>query len=151
MAANDEAHQSLDAELFASGVPHSIGRSYEKSGADGFVNALEIFARQRSSQRNEHVRSPGAVALAAHASRIRRTRFYKNRSALVAADFVVLLALLSLPVAGAVADPAVLADQPLGRVATPEEVAQVVSYCALDAPASITGAIVDVNDASYLR
>jgi NAD(P)-dependent dehydrogenase (short-subunit alcohol dehydrogenase family) len=64
---------------------------------------------------------------------------------------VVLLALLSLPVVGAVADPAVLADQPLGRVATPEEVAQVVSYCALDAPASMTGAIVDVNGASYLR
>jgi 3-oxoacyl-[acyl-carrier protein] reductase len=30
-------------------------------------------------------------------------------------------------------------------------VAQVVSYCALDAPASMTGAIVDVNGASYLR
>jgi NAD(P)-dependent dehydrogenase (short-subunit alcohol dehydrogenase family) len=50
-----------------------------------------------------------------------------------------------------VRDPAVLADQPLGRVATPEEVAQVVSYCALDAPPSMTGAILDVNGASYLR
>jgi hypothetical protein len=27
----------------------------------------------------------------------------------------------------------------------------VVSYCALEAPASMTGAIVDVNGASYLR
>ncbi len=54
-------------------------------------------------------------------------------------------------VARAVQDKAVLADQPLGRVATPEEVAQVVSYCALDAPVSMTGAIVDVNGASYLR
>ena len=54
-------------------------------------------------------------------------------------------------VAAAVRDPAVLADQPLGRVASPEEVAQVVSYCALDAPASMTGAILDVNGASYLR
>jgi len=26
-----------------------------------------------------------------------------------------------------------------------------VSYCALDAPASMTGAILDVNGASYLR
>lgn len=50
-----------------------------------------------------------------------------------------------------VRDPAVLADQPLGRVATPEEVAQVVTYCALDAPASMTGAVLDVNGASYLR
>jgi NAD(P)-dependent dehydrogenase (short-subunit alcohol dehydrogenase family) len=54
-------------------------------------------------------------------------------------------------VAQSVQDKAVLADQPLGRVATPEEVAQVVSYCAFDAPASMTGAILDVNGASYLR
>jgi 3-oxoacyl-[acyl-carrier protein] reductase len=54
-------------------------------------------------------------------------------------------------VAQAVEDPAVLADQPLGRVATPKEVAEVVGYCALDAPASMTGAIIDVNGASYLR
>jgi 3-oxoacyl-[acyl-carrier protein] reductase len=54
-------------------------------------------------------------------------------------------------VAQSVADPAVLADQPLGRVATPQEVAQVVGFCALDAPASMTGAILDVNGASYLR
>ena len=54
-------------------------------------------------------------------------------------------------VARAVEDEAVLADQPLGRVAAPEEVAQVVGYCALDAPASMTGAVLDVNGASYLR
>lgn len=50
-----------------------------------------------------------------------------------------------------IADPAVLADQPLGRVATPEEVADIATFCALDAPASLTGAILDVNGASYLR
>jgi NAD(P)-dependent dehydrogenase (short-subunit alcohol dehydrogenase family) len=54
-------------------------------------------------------------------------------------------------VADSVQNPAVLADQPLGRVASPEEVAQVVTFCALDAPASLTGAILDVNGASYLR
>jgi 3-oxoacyl-[acyl-carrier protein] reductase len=54
-------------------------------------------------------------------------------------------------VAAHVQSPAVLADQPLGRVATPEEVAQVVTFCVLDAPASLTGAILDVNGASYLR
>lgn len=48
-------------------------------------------------------------------------------------------------------NPAVLTDQPLGRVATPEEVAQVAAFCALDAPASMTGSIIDVNGASYLR
>jgi NAD(P)-dependent dehydrogenase (short-subunit alcohol dehydrogenase family) len=54
-------------------------------------------------------------------------------------------------VAQSVQDPTVLADQPLGRVASAEEVAQVVTYCALDAPVSMTGAILDVNGASYLR
>jgi NAD(P)-dependent dehydrogenase (short-subunit alcohol dehydrogenase family) len=44
-----------------------------------------------------------------------------------------------------------LADIPLGRVATPEEVAEVVRWCALDAPASMTGAVIDVNGASYVR
>lgn len=45
----------------------------------------------------------------------------------------------------------ILEQMPLGRVATPAEVAQVVAFCALDAPASMTGSIVDVNGASYLR
>ena len=44
-----------------------------------------------------------------------------------------------------------LADIPLGRVATPEEVAEVVRWCALDAPPSMTGAAIDVNGASYVR
>jgi NAD(P)-dependent dehydrogenase (short-subunit alcohol dehydrogenase family) len=54
-------------------------------------------------------------------------------------------------VAAHVQDPAVLADQPLGRVAAPEEVAKVVTFCVLEAPASMTGAVLDVNGASYLR
>jgi NAD(P)-dependent dehydrogenase (short-subunit alcohol dehydrogenase family) len=47
--------------------------------------------------------------------------------------------------------PGLLADIPLGRVATPEEIADVVRWCALDAPASMTGAVIDVNGASYVR
>jgi 3-oxoacyl-[acyl-carrier protein] reductase len=54
-------------------------------------------------------------------------------------------------VAGHVRDPVVLADQPLGRVATPEEVARVVTFCVLEAPVSLTGAVLDVNGASYLH
>lgn len=44
-----------------------------------------------------------------------------------------------------------LADIPLGRVATPQEVAEMARWCALDAPASMTGAVLDVNGASYVR
>ncbi|RAK58014.1 SDR family NAD(P)-dependent oxidoreductase [Phenylobacterium deserti] len=44
-----------------------------------------------------------------------------------------------------------LADIPLGRVATPEEIAKVAAFMALDAPPSITGAVVDVNGASFVR
>jgi 3-oxoacyl-[acyl-carrier protein] reductase len=54
-------------------------------------------------------------------------------------------------VADVLRDPGVLADHPLGRAATPGEVADVVTWCALEAPASLTGAILDVNGASYLR
>jgi 3-oxoacyl-[acyl-carrier protein] reductase len=42
-------------------------------------------------------------------------------------------------------------DMPIGRVTTADEVAAVVRFLALEAPASMTGAIVDVNGASYLR
>ncbi len=44
-----------------------------------------------------------------------------------------------------------LADIPLGRVAAPEEVAEAARWLALEAPASMTGAVLDVNGASYVR
>ena len=44
-----------------------------------------------------------------------------------------------------------LADIPLGRVASAEEVAETVRWLAVDAPASATGAVIDVNGASYVR
>jgi NAD(P)-dependent dehydrogenase (short-subunit alcohol dehydrogenase family) len=44
-----------------------------------------------------------------------------------------------------------LADIPLGRVATPKEIATIAVFCALDAPASMTGATLDANGASYVR
>jgi 3-oxoacyl-[acyl-carrier protein] reductase len=44
-----------------------------------------------------------------------------------------------------------LADIPLGRVAEPAEVAEAVRWLALDAPASMTGAVLDLNGASYVR
>ena len=44
-----------------------------------------------------------------------------------------------------------LADIPLGRVAMPDEVATMAAFCAIDAPPSMTGAVLDVNGASYVR
>ena len=44
-----------------------------------------------------------------------------------------------------------LADIPLGRVAAPEEIAETARFLALDAPPSMTGAVIDVNGASYVR
>ena len=44
-----------------------------------------------------------------------------------------------------------LADIPLGRVAMPGEVGEMARWCALDAPPSMTGAVLDVNGASYVR
>ena len=44
-----------------------------------------------------------------------------------------------------------LADIPLGRVASVDEVAETVRWLAVDAPPSATGAVIDVNGASYVR
>jgi NAD(P)-dependent dehydrogenase (short-subunit alcohol dehydrogenase family) len=46
---------------------------------------------------------------------------------------------------------AFLADIPLGRPAESAEVAETVRWLALDAPASATGAVIDVNGASFVR
>ena len=45
----------------------------------------------------------------------------------------------------------ILADIPLGRVATTVEVAETIRWLATDAPASATGTVIDVNGASYVR
>ena len=44
-----------------------------------------------------------------------------------------------------------LADIPLGRVADTEEVGRTVAWLSTDAPASMTGAVLDINGASYVR
>jgi NAD(P)-dependent dehydrogenase (short-subunit alcohol dehydrogenase family) len=44
-----------------------------------------------------------------------------------------------------------LADIPLGRVAMPDEIASIAAYLALEAPASMTGAVLDANGASFVR
>jgi len=44
-----------------------------------------------------------------------------------------------------------LADIPLGKVADPQEVAEAAAFLALTAPPSMTGAVIDINGASYVR
>ena len=44
-----------------------------------------------------------------------------------------------------------LADIPLGRPADPSEIAETIRWLAVDAPPSATGAVIDVNGASYVR
>jgi 3-oxoacyl-[acyl-carrier protein] reductase len=46
---------------------------------------------------------------------------------------------------------AIRADHPLGRITQMSEVARAAVFCALDAPAAMTGSIIDINGASYLR
>ena len=47
--------------------------------------------------------------------------------------------------------PLIAAQSPLNRVAAPEEIASIVLWLAAEAPAYMTGAIIDANGASYLR
>ncbi|WDF33959.1 SDR family NAD(P)-dependent oxidoreductase [Arthrobacter agilis] len=46
---------------------------------------------------------------------------------------------------------AVRAQSPFARAATPEEVARTVGWLATDAPVWVSGTVIDVNGASYLR
>lgn len=46
---------------------------------------------------------------------------------------------------------ATLAEHPIGRIAEPAEVAEAVRWLALEAPLALTGSILDLNGASYLR
>lgn len=45
----------------------------------------------------------------------------------------------------------ILAEIPLGRVASTEEIAETIRWLATEAPASATGTNIDVNGASYVR
>ena len=45
----------------------------------------------------------------------------------------------------------IIADIPLGRVASTAEIAEVIRWLAIDAPGSATGTIIDANGASYVR
>jgi len=45
----------------------------------------------------------------------------------------------------------ILADIPLGRVASAAEVGETIRWLATEAPASTTGSVIDVNGASYVR
>ena len=45
----------------------------------------------------------------------------------------------------------IVADIPLGRVTSTDEVAETIRWLAIDAPAASTGSVIDVNGASYVR
>jgi NAD(P)-dependent dehydrogenase (short-subunit alcohol dehydrogenase family) len=45
----------------------------------------------------------------------------------------------------------IVADIPLGRVASTVEVAETIRWLPIDAPPSATGTVIDVNGASYVR
>jgi NAD(P)-dependent dehydrogenase (short-subunit alcohol dehydrogenase family) len=45
----------------------------------------------------------------------------------------------------------IVADIPLGRVASTDEIAEIIRWLAIDAPASATGSVIDANGASYVR
>jgi 3-oxoacyl-[acyl-carrier protein] reductase len=58
---------------------------------------------------------------------------------------------MTVPLLSGPAGDSIRAQSPLGRLAYPEEVARTVLFLASEAPEFMTGAIVDLNGASYLR
>lgn len=47
--------------------------------------------------------------------------------------------------------PAIIADIPLGRVTSTDEVAEAIRWLATEAPAASTGSVIDLNGASFVR
>lgn len=45
----------------------------------------------------------------------------------------------------------IIADIPLGRVASTDEIAEIIRWLSVDAPPSATGSVIDANGASYVR
>lgn len=45
----------------------------------------------------------------------------------------------------------IIAQHPMGRVVSTAEIARAAVFCAMDAPPAMTGSIIDLNGASYLR
>jgi NAD(P)-dependent dehydrogenase (short-subunit alcohol dehydrogenase family) len=45
----------------------------------------------------------------------------------------------------------IVADIPLGRVSSTDEVAETIRWLATEAPAASTGSVIDVNGGSYVR
>jgi NAD(P)-dependent dehydrogenase (short-subunit alcohol dehydrogenase family) len=80
-----------------------------------------------------------AQALAPH-----EVFFYVVAPGFVATD-------MAAPLLSGPAGDSIRAQSPLRRVAEPEEVARTVAFLASEAPDFMTGAIVDLNGASYLR
>jgi 3-oxoacyl-[acyl-carrier protein] reductase len=58
---------------------------------------------------------------------------------------------MAAPLLSSTVGDSIRAQSPLRRVAEPEEVARTVVFLASEAPDFMTGAIVDLNGASYLR
>lgn len=58
---------------------------------------------------------------------------------------------MARPVLDGPSGDAVRSQSPFGRIATTDEVAEVVRWLATDAPLWVSGAVIDANGASYLR
>ena len=133
------------AQLTRFAVRHWLG-----SGAQGRIVHIASRAGHRGDSRDHwHYAAAKAGMLAMH----------KTVARAYAANGILSFAVAPGFTATAMADdylasrggPGLLADIPLGRVATPKEIATIAAFCALDAPPSMTGAVLDANGASYVR
>src|SRR5918993_2723304 len=119
-------------------------RHWLESGAGGrLVHIASRAGHRGDSPDHWHYAASKAGMLAMHKT---IARAYAARDIL---SFAVAPGFTDTDMAGDYLDsrggPGLLADIPLGRVATPEEIAAIAVFCALDAPPSMTGAVIDAN------
>jgi NAD(P)-dependent dehydrogenase (short-subunit alcohol dehydrogenase family) len=122
---------------------------FQANGGGRIVNVASRAGHRGDSPRHWHYAAAKAGMIAMTKS-IARGYGHQNIVAYVVAPGFTLTdmaeAYMATP-AGA----QVIADTPLGRVATAAEVAETIRWLATDAPASLTGATLDINGASYVR
>lgn len=146
----DQWQRTLQVNLIAAAdlSRHAI-RHFEEQGGGRIINVASRAAFRGDSPDHMHYAASKA-GMIAMTKTIARGYAAKNVLAFAVAPGFTVSEMTEEYLAGR-GGAAIVADIPLGRVTSTEEVAEAIRWLASDAPAAATGTIVDLNGASHVR